>query len=568
MAKHWLAVIRGNDFIVARVAVRKNKEMKIHFLVKYPGKIPMTIDTDEAGRQELKELKKWLQELNIPLRKLKIAISSLGLITRVVDLPQMSHYDLENLMTNHIDQYFTIQVSNYLIDYRVLNKYWENDKQMFNVLLGAFPMERMEYVLELCKLLGFEPSVVDLTADCDSRIYGHLSRKNILNEAVVGGEGSSTGDMAIISLHEDKVEFVLLRAGQFFLYSDMEIDIRTLIEKYEERIVHPKEGLATYSVDKENTDKISTYLNDEDETKELSAYLGGETQVESKNDNHDVMEKKSEAEGIIDLSSYDEEKIELYGLMDEDVDYELESGLIDSQEVFLETPDLEIDYDNENTIEIRNNDIDFGINELDELIGLEDISDFTASLPQLHEEDFRQEALNIDHQEDLDDSEEEFLLEDLFVPLDKLNNDLAKIKAEHSVDDLEELESDNKEENIFDTLDLDKTLIGIEEFEYQGSGIDSKEELENNFSPVLNNLSELLGFFAARNFGHSVNAIYLTGEYSEYPYLAKILQENLGIITVAGLPNGWQPQIAKRAKGEPQDWQKYACLFGLALRED
>lgn len=528
MAKHWLAVIRGNDFIVARVAVRKNKEMKIHFLVKYPGKIPMTIDTDEAGRQELKELKKWLQELNIPLKKLKIAISSLGLITRVIDLPQMSHYDLENLMTNHIDQYFTIQVSNYLIDYRILNKYWENDKQMFNVLLAAFPMERMEYVLELCKLLGFEPSVVDLTADCDARIYGHLSRKNILNEAVVGGEGSSTGDMAIVSLHADKLEFVLLRAGQFFLYSDMEMDIRTLIERYEERIVP----------------SVSTYGNGQNEITDLSAYIGEE---DPEKDSQEEQEEER-----INLSSYDEDEIELSRLSDEDIENELEGGFFSDQEVSLEAPDQVMDYDTQGQT------ADF-----DELIGLED-TQVGLDLDLESEDIFQQVALNIGSQ---DDQEEEFLLEDLFVPLDKLNSDLTIIKSEH-VDDSEELEMDSREENIFDTLDLDKTLIGIDELEYQGSEKDPKEELEKNFSPVLNNFSELLGFFAARNFGHSVNAIYLTGEYSRYPYLAKILQENLGIVTVAGLPNGWQPQIDKRAKGEAQEWQKYACLFGLALRED
>ena len=130
-------------------------------------------------------------------------------------------------MSNHIDQYFTVEVSKYLIDYRIINKYQDDGKTMMNVMLAAFPMERMDYVLRMCGKLGFEPAVVDLGADCISRIYGHLIRYKSTN--VTGdSEGTSVGDMVVVSLHSEKAEFVLLRDGQFFIYSEMEMDIEGL----------------------------------------------------------------------------------------------------------------------------------------------------------------------------------------------------------------------------------------------------------------------------------------------------------------------------------------------------
>ncbi len=582
MAKKWLAVIRGNNFTVAQVAVRTNKEIKINFLAKYPGKIPMTIEIDEAGTQELKELKKWLQRLNIPFKKLKVAISSIGLITKVIDLPQMSNYDLENLLNNDIDQYLNIHVSNYLIDYRILKKYWENDKPMYKVLLAAFPKERMEYVIALCQLLGFEPSVVDLTADCVSRIYVYLSEKNNSTEGVGGKELSSTGDMAIVSMHSDQVEFVLLRAGHFFLHSDMKMDIGTLIERYEEKILPPKVESSTYSVDTENKESIYRYVNDRDEIADLEAYIGNEEGYEDDRKDfssyivNEELHKQTQA-GSMDLSFYVKEEVKLSLPSNEDIESELKEGFSYSQEVHLEGMNLEIDFDNEDTIITSKDSTYQGIEELmhepeKEVVVhksgyWEEHDEASQEQTSQLQEEFKQSALNIGLQDD--DTEEEFLLEDLFVPLEKLNNDMAAIiKADHPVNELGQWELENNEERIFDTLDLDKTLIGIEEKEYKGTEIEAKEELENNFSPVVNKLSELLVFFTAENSGHSVNSIYLTGEYSIYPYLAQFFQENLNIVTTEGLPNGWQPQIDKMAKNEEQEWQKYTCLLGLALRED
>ena len=595
MAKHWLAVIRDNDFIIARIKVAKNKEMKILFLAHYRGKMPMSTDSEEVFNQELEELRKWLLRWDIPLKKLKLAISSLGLISRVIDLPEMSNEDLDKLMTHHIDQYFTIDVSDYLIDYRVLSKHWKNEKPMQDVLLAAFPIERMKYVLRICHKLGFEPAVVDLTADCIARFYGHLSIRNSIKSAEPLREGASVTDIAIASLYRDKVEFVLLKEGQFFLYSDMQLDIGTLVERYENREMGrksaPAEKELSLDIVKEENEEYEEFKeieenNQEDEQPEqpeqpkvevddLSLYIVAETPAE-------IIIADKEAE--------------LFSSMDQDIDGELQTSLIYP----VELSDNQL----ENTIRIRAEDIDkendVMLEQLDEkyidmeeLIGLEDnpinmvvdaedeeLPNLTTRLPQLdfsimvpdqdeveqsQEGDiFKQAALHIPHQ---DNEENEFVLEDLFVSLENLDANLAIKEIHHSVDE-HVVEEHVPDRDIFDTLELHTTLIGLEELKDRGLDMDPKEELESGFSPVITTLSELLSFFAARNLGHTVSTIYLTGDYSTHPYFAKCFQENLGIHTVAGFPDGWEPLLAKGAGDAAHDWQKYACLYGLALRED
>lgn len=596
MAKHWLAIIDDSAFIVARIAVEKNKEMKMLFLAQYQGKMPKATDAEEIFKQELGELRNWLVRLNIPLKRLKIAMSSLGLISKVIDLPQMANHELDKLMTNNIDQYFTIDMSNYLIDYRILNKYTENEKIMIKVLLAAFPTERMKYVLRICQKLGFKPVVVDLTADCIARIYGHLSN-SMINGARSSEEGSENGDMAIVSLYSDKVEFILLKDGLFFLYSDMEVDIRNLIERYEMRLAKRREaekraaifqvGESAYIVKTEKHIPLDSPFKRQDT--DLSISMNELPKDEAVVLDEEVVLYQHTEEHIEDLYMYESSEntikitagatdTELY--RDIDLNMEMDSKIEIGSRTDIGKQDYEQYKDLDSLIGVEDTQVNLTVNIYDEDIVNKDEE---ASHEQI-EEVFKQTALTIASHQD----EQEFLLEDLFVPLEKLEGNMAITQLDRNYENFlqtNEHNSDNtaketdrnmkesafsydfKNNHIFDTLDINTTLIGIEELGDTGQDIDPKEQLENGLRPVLTNLSELLNSFAATNSGVPVSTIYLSGEHSIHPYLAECFYENLGIKTVAGFPNSWQPRFVKGAKDITQDWQ-HASLYGLALREE
>ena len=216
MKKQWLAVINDNNLIVAHLALKKNC-LKLFFLDSLKLEENLNDYPSQKESNSFDYIKSWFKANKIPCEKLKLTVSSLGLVTRVISLPLMSRDDLEKLVNNQISQYFTIDAENYTIDYKILNKYYENKKPMINVLLAALPKQKLAYVWSMCQCLGFEPQVIDLTADCLTRIYSALAERNKLS-----------GDMAIVSLSENKAEFVLLNQGIFFLYSDLEIDLRAI----------------------------------------------------------------------------------------------------------------------------------------------------------------------------------------------------------------------------------------------------------------------------------------------------------------------------------------------------
>lgn len=284
MFKHaqWVAVVRDGRWLVAKV-IQHKKSMEIEYLREFVQTRSSTNGTisEDAGQVEETEpqLKEWLSQEKIPLRKLKIAFSSRGLITRVIVLPEISKKDLEQLMSEQVEQYFTLNIQDYLVDYRVLEHFSEDGQLRQRVLLAAVPKPVWEPFLQTCQTMGWQPKTVDLAVDCLVRIYtmaasmslgGSRSlkagrrrqhsfirssqqvvqklrakmplsfQKNLSypQSAVLKpsdgwtkrfglspsqkGLNQRLADIVIVALNLGRVEIVILENGVFFLYSDLE----------------------------------------------------------------------------------------------------------------------------------------------------------------------------------------------------------------------------------------------------------------------------------------------------------------------------------------------------------
>ncbi len=374
--KQWLAVIRGNHWVVAKVARRKNN-LDILRLSEFRAE-PESESEPEHGQQlgekdlvqkeqvqEVKYLKgekktasikAWLDANRVPLNKLRVSVSCPGVITRMITLPIMSTQDMDKLLTLHVDQYFTINISDYVVDYRVLERLIEDGEKRQKVLLAALPKYQWEALWSEWKNIGFKPKIVDLAADGLARLYSQLTPKGKSTKSTT--EVEAPLDIAIIELSADRVEFILLEHGVFFLYSDLEVALDEL-------------------------DQVATTV------KRATQELG--------------RGRRKVAEGS-----------------------ELQ----------------------------------------------------TARL-------------------------------------------IAWAKA----------------------------------------------EIEITLSDVLQSVAEFFGFFAARHFGKSIDLIYLTGDYSDLPFIQEIFESNLGVATQVGFPNAWHPNFSRRIKTLQENEMKYGSLYGLALRE-
>ena len=374
--KQWLAVIRGNHWVVAKVARRKyNLDILrlSEFRVEPESEFESEDGQERHGENALSQkegfqeerlragkntasLKAWLHKNGVPVKKLRIAVSCPGVITRRITLPLMSAQDLDKLLTEQVDQYFTLNISDYVVDYRVLERLIEDGEMRQRVLLAALPKYQWETLWSEWENIGFKPKVVDLAADGLARLYSQLalngkSKKNT-------AELEAPLDLAIVELSADRVEIILLEHGVFFLYSDLEVSLDEL-------------------------DQVATAVNG------TNRELG-------------------------------------HGQQEEAEDSDLQTA-------------------------------------------------------RLHEW--------------------------------------------------------------------------------------AKAEIETTLGNVLQSVSEFLGFFAARHFGKSIDRIYLTGDYSDLPFIQEIFESNLEVYTQVGFPNAWRPRFSRRVRTLQKNGMKYGSLYGLALRE-
>jgi len=251
--KQWLAVVRGNHWVVAKVARRKLKLDILRlseFHVEAQLKLEPQSNSEFAdGQEQLEEkghvqkdsgqeekqlsggketdlLKAWLLKNRVPLNRLRLAVSCPGVITRMITLPLMGYQDLDKLLTEQVEQYFTLNISDYVVDYKVLERVVEDGELRQRVLLAALPKFQWESLWSKWEEVGFKPKVVDLAADGLARLYSQLALNGKNKRKTADLE--TPLDLAIVELSADRVEFILLEHGVFFLYSDLEVFLSEL----------------------------------------------------------------------------------------------------------------------------------------------------------------------------------------------------------------------------------------------------------------------------------------------------------------------------------------------------
>lgn len=186
-----------------------------------------SIGSGSSDLEPIVKLKAWLKQQKVPLKKLKLAFSCPGTITRIITLPKMSNKDLDKLLTEQVSQYFTFNIADYLVDYRIVDFFEEEGQKRQRVLLAALPIFQWKQFCSNLDSLGLKPTVIDLTADSLARLYGKLSilKKPLKQEDDLKGRAL---DIAIVDLGSERVEFIILENGLFFLYSDQEAALKGL----------------------------------------------------------------------------------------------------------------------------------------------------------------------------------------------------------------------------------------------------------------------------------------------------------------------------------------------------
>ncbi|KNY26708.1 type IV pilus assembly protein PilM [Pseudobacteroides cellulosolvens] len=179
-------------------------------------------------------LKDIIKKNRIKVNKLIMNISGTGVITREVQLPRSTDEELENILKYDAQQYFPVDLENYVMDFRVLDDAPIGSDNMCRVLLVAVPIKQADEYMKIAERLKLDMEAIDIPANSITKLlFGIGSTKSACSnisakeEFVVLDIGSDTTGVYIFQ--NSKLMFnriLLIGSGEIdrYISNSMEID--------------------------------------------------------------------------------------------------------------------------------------------------------------------------------------------------------------------------------------------------------------------------------------------------------------------------------------------------------
>lgn len=231
MKKSWLAEVNKSEWILAEVLSDKRKDTRI--IINQIEKINFSDSSDQNAPEKLKEL---ISKEKINAKNLKISLACAGVVFRIVSVPKMRINKLNQFIYNELDQCFSFDLTDYIIDYRIIRRFKNLGQDRISILLAAVPKVEVEEATAVWKSAGIIPRTVDLGLDCIIRLFKALfDREAMINRnALVTEENYTPDHVAIVDFRHDKADLIIMSEGQLAHFSSMKIKLPCLYKTLDE----------------------------------------------------------------------------------------------------------------------------------------------------------------------------------------------------------------------------------------------------------------------------------------------------------------------------------------------
>lgn len=144
----------------------------------------------------------------ITAKNVYINISDPSIVLRIVKVPQMSERDLKDYFDMEISQYLHVNFKTSTYDFKILNHLEEDEKKLMNVMLISVSQELICNYVNMFKMAGLNPKVVDVYPNTIARLF----------------ETQAQEDIAILDVNDSNVDFIILEKGKLFMHSSVTLE--------------------------------------------------------------------------------------------------------------------------------------------------------------------------------------------------------------------------------------------------------------------------------------------------------------------------------------------------------
>lgn len=158
-----------------------------------------------------------LEERSIKTKEVYLTLNGSHIITREIALPDVKDDELDEMITYEIQQYMPVNLDQYHIEYKVLERFEEGGHMKVRILVAGVSKDDVETYYQLLLALHLKPLVMDINGNAVSKLFKPTTRVNL-------GEELGDKKIALIDLGRNSVNVTVIEKGIMHLSRLIESD--------------------------------------------------------------------------------------------------------------------------------------------------------------------------------------------------------------------------------------------------------------------------------------------------------------------------------------------------------
>ncbi|MBF4693846.1 pilus assembly protein PilM [Fusibacter ferrireducens] len=226
--KDVLAIDFGSHSLKLVICQKNNQKIKVYQMFSVDFKTDFYENGYIKAFDEMKALiTETLKKHKIKLKNVVVSMESTEIIKREITIPHVAPEDQMDLINYEVNQYLPIDLESYILQYKILREFEEDDRAFLEVKLGAMPKEMAKAHYDLLSQCGLSPQVLDIHSHTiEAFVKWNFEGLNILEQKTI----------AYIDFGYSMICVNLIERGSFVFNRIIEINGPELMQMVSEKL--------------------------------------------------------------------------------------------------------------------------------------------------------------------------------------------------------------------------------------------------------------------------------------------------------------------------------------------
>jgi len=205
------------------------------------------------------------EELNrrkIKTRNAYLTINSSKIITREIIIPKVDTEEINSILKFQVEDYIPVDISNYVIQYKIIGQVYEDDIEKLKILIIAIPKSVVEDYHKLMINLNLNPLVLDYQPNSLAKLIKY-------NETINGSYPTEDLTFACVDIGYDGTKISIIRNGIVLVSRIVDIGGNYI----DQSILNLNDNIQNLEAYKDNIDDINHVYDDESENYEITSII-------------------------------------------------------------------------------------------------------------------------------------------------------------------------------------------------------------------------------------------------------------------------------------------------------